>query len=368
MDKDVYAFNSALELLYKGIQTPEYWQQFLQEARVLLKGANASLIVTHQHSASQNQILSTFDDEVLTNYVENYAHKDTWSLSAMEKGLTHTPVVDGEALVADKDIVKTEFYADFMQAADFRYTLASLLSCDDQQMIVFTLNRSKAQGAANVEQKHWLSLLAPHLKHAVELRTLVDRSKLSHAHDQDSQTIVLAYEPSGVLKLYANNFDHLRSKGVYLDGSDSYFAHHNLSKLVRQFVQQNSQRRYGEQTLPLKDRSNMISHLLKLKKTNSTAAEGLFTPAAQKEQMVLALISPLKSPLAGAQRFAEFFKLSKREYDVLICLAKGFTLNEASDILCIAKETGRAHLKKIFSKANVNSQPELLHLVNSLND
>lgn len=368
MDKDINAFNSALELLYKGIQAPEYWQQFLQEVRVLLQGANTSLIVTHQHATSQNQILSTFDEAVFSNYIENYANKDAWSLSAIAQGLHHAPVVDGEALVADKEIVKTEFYADFMREADFRYTLASLMCCNDKQIIALTVNRSKAQGAAKAEQKHWLSLLAPHIKHAIELRTLLDASKLSMATEQDKHAIVLWFELNGALHLYANNFDKLLAQDIYFSGPDSYFSNHNLSKVVRQFAKKNAGHSQGEQTLPLRDRTNVISHLLKLKKTNTRATEGLFATKPKKQHMILASISPLKSPLMGAQRFADFFKLSKREYDVLVCLAKGFTLNETSSILCIAKETGRAHLKKVFSKANVNSQPELLHLVNSLND
>ncbi len=57
------------------------------------------------------------------------------------------------------------------------------------------------------------------------------------------------------------------------------------------------------------------------------------------------------------------FALSKAQTDMVRLIAKGMELSEAADALGVTKNTARTHLRRVYEKAGVNSQIELLRLV-----
>ncbi len=50
--------------------------------------------------------------------------------------------------------------------------------------------------------------------------------------------------------------------------------------------------------------------------------------------------------------------LTERETEVLSCMAKGYTYNEAADILGMSQHTVTSHIKNIYRKLEVNSRSE----------
>lgn len=57
------------------------------------------------------------------------------------------------------------------------------------------------------------------------------------------------------------------------------------------------------------------------------------------------------------------FALSKAQTDMVRLIAKGMELSEAAEALGVTKNTARTHLRRVFEKAGVNSQIELLRLI-----
>jgi len=53
--------------------------------------------------------------------------------------------------------------------------------------------------------------------------------------------------------------------------------------------------------------------------------------------------------------------LTEREIDVLACMAKGYTYNEAAEILTMSSHTVTSHIKKIYRKLEVNSRGEAVY-------
>lgn len=53
--------------------------------------------------------------------------------------------------------------------------------------------------------------------------------------------------------------------------------------------------------------------------------------------------------------------LTEREVEVLACMAKGYTYNEAADILGMSSHTVTSHIKKIYRKLEVNSRGEAVY-------
>ena len=51
-------------------------------------------------------------------------------------------------------------------------------------------------------------------------------------------------------------------------------------------------------------------------------------------------------------------KLTKREYEILAALAKGFLYKEIADLLGISLSTVRAHVHAVYEKLHVQSRTE----------
>jgi DNA-binding CsgD family transcriptional regulator len=58
----------------------------------------------------------------------------------------------------------------------------------------------------------------------------------------------------------------------------------------------------------------------------------------------------------------QLFQLTPAETALAIELANGLSLDEASDLLGIKRNTARAHLRSIFSKTGVRRQTELVRI------
>lgn len=93
-----------------------------------------------------------------------------------------------------------------------------------------------------------------------------------------------------------------------------------------------------------------------LKLANLTA-----NPFAEGRAMIV-LIDPDRRDHPPEEALRNVFKLTLAEARVAARLASGAELNDVSDELGIAKETGRHHLKSIFAKTGVRRQAELVML------
>lgn len=57
------------------------------------------------------------------------------------------------------------------------------------------------------------------------------------------------------------------------------------------------------------------------------------------------------------------FALSKAQSDIVRLIAQGMELSEAADAMGVTKNTARTHLRRVYEKAGVKSQIELLRLI-----
>jgi two-component system invasion response regulator UvrY len=71
--------------------------------------------------------------------------------------------------------------------------------------------------------------------------------------------------------------------------------------------------------------------------------------------------SMLQTMISGTQA-NPFDQLSQREFQVAICLAKGYTMNEICDMLQVQYSTAHTHKRRAFEKLNVEDNKDLAQL------
>ena len=369
-DSDIKTLNKCIELLYLGVRDRRYWEAFIVQAQTLFVSSQASIIINDHSDPALNTGITTFDDNLIQEYFDYYIQTDLWVQVAIKGGIVSKDVIDCEHLVSDRDILKTEFYADFMRKADMRYGLASGISGSENNFVYFTLNRSLTAGKFTSKEKMLLALLAPHIKQAIELTSIFNKAQLTTLLDfctTNQGSVIIGLTGSQEVCYLSDAAKELINNGSLNFGKHLLFNSHNLSTLIKDFMLLPFFRDQQERTVPLMERSSGLHYLLKLKKLHSMGQDIFAGALTHKKVEILAVITPLKSPILGVQQFSEIFSITKREFDVVLCLAKGYTVSETSVVLNISKETTRKHLKSTFLKSKVNSQAELLHLVNSLN-
>lgn len=63
---------------------------------------------------------------------------------------------------------------------------------------------------------------------------------------------------------------------------------------------------------------------------------------------------------------AQLYMLSPREYEVLVLLAKGRSMNYIKDELVVSEGTAKTHIRHVYKKLNVHSRHELIGLIESI--
>jgi DNA-binding CsgD family transcriptional regulator len=94
---------------------------------------------------------------------------------------------------------------------------------------------------------------------------------------------------------------------------------------------------------------------------NASASFG--TSASFGAPSVAPLAHPVDKIPQQVEVIANTYLLSRREVDVLECLARGRNASYICKHLYIAEGTAKTHIRHIYRKLNVHSQPELIELV-----
>jgi DNA-binding CsgD family transcriptional regulator len=63
------------------------------------------------------------------------------------------------------------------------------------------------------------------------------------------------------------------------------------------------------------------------------------------------------------RRLSQLYGLSRAEARVIALLAKGHRLDQSAEMLGVAYETVRKHLKQVFGKTGTDRQAELVRLL-----
>ena len=85
--------------------------------------------------------------------------------------------------------------------------------------------------------------------------------------------------------------------------------------------------------------------------------ESPISPAIAR-QLLKRFQSPPSPPSTAIPDRQEKSLLTARETEVLSCMAKGYTYNEAADLLGMSHHTVTSHIKNIYRKLEVNSRSE----------
>jgi DNA-binding CsgD family transcriptional regulator len=356
-------FSSLLDRLYSGVGDDGGWKLFLSSLADILPSATASLVLFDPDQKRYSIDLNIgFPVDAVRSYNQHYGAIDEWYRRAKGR-VTENWVNDGRSLCPPDELIRTEFFNDFIRHFGWQHECAAVLECRGSVMTVLTmLRRPKDQEFRDSELK-LIRALVPHLQRALQLhRRVVDMQARESAQDW-----ALDQLPFGVVILG-------NTGQVVIANRTAIELCHPRNGLRLTRIGLNA-------TLATDQR-----HLQALIRTASTLsllnpAGGFMSVTRPFGSPLHLFVGPLLITASGARSVAVFisdpeqkspslatvlstlFKLTPAEVRLATLLVEGKPLVEIAQQGGVTHGTLRSQLKSVFQKTGTSRQAQLVRLL-----
>jgi DNA-binding CsgD family transcriptional regulator len=160
--------NALVRLIYEAVDDPLLWDAFLTKFAEGVHAETAGLC-TEDKAGQWGRNLATvgIDPASRKSYEEYFISRDPWQ---GRRTVFAGNVETGEQLFSNRELVKTEFYNDFLRPNGWLHECSAVTRVEKSTFSrIFTV-RSPRRGAFTSEEIGLCSYLAPHLQTAARIR------------------------------------------------------------------------------------------------------------------------------------------------------------------------------------------------------
>jgi DNA-binding CsgD family transcriptional regulator len=373
-------FSELVRTLYQGVLELPPWQSFLstlltqldvQDAIIILRHPSESDLGTMVHMNSTNQSIKK----------ENNYTKSLYSLDPFTN-ITPGKAVTLDEYVPEKILLKSDFYRLALEPANIFHILGVDIKVKNGLKASLRLTRPKTARAFHAEDKKLCAMLIPHFEQSIELHARInlietERSLYANTVDQMSIATVLLDENRQVLKTNTLASVILKEKdGIRLVEGKLQIDRNKDNTQFRQIILAALSAHTGRQAGQHLDRhsgqQSCVVEALSIERPSGKAPLGLiirtipnneWAEGQSKPTIAIFIGDPAKKAKASSQVLAKLFQLTPAQARLAMLLANGASLDDAVAELAISRNTGRAHLRAIFSKTGVTQQTQLVSLL-----
>jgi DNA-binding CsgD family transcriptional regulator len=354
--------------IYAASLDKDLWPSFLTQLASAF-GSDQGLLLNVDSLPTPGGIVSTIgmDMDVVHRWEPSKEHVDPWFQAAQH--ITRDTSYHGGDLCSKFTLQKSAFYADSLIPLNIAYTLGGVSVESPARSWVFSVFSSKRHGCFSDEQKALYALLIPHIGRAMKISRQLQQS----AATQMALGSALDRSPFGVVILDIMRrvlWMNRKADKILIDCDGitirygilrlwDYGAQQVLTETITHALLPDSQNGFdncGACTAPRASRLQPY-HILAYPLTGSTNAS---IPVEGAACMIL-IHDPLEPKIISAAILQRLYNFSPAEARLCVALFDNGSLAEVLDRLAISRNTAKTHLKRIFVKAGVSSQVELLH-------
>ncbi len=364
MSPTIQLFSDQVEAIYRASWHEDGWSGALAALNSALNASSGTLILRPQHKLEQvimfSAGLTAIDPEQIENPYRSHFHKlDPFINLPPGEVVTLSEFVDPQVFE------DSEFYQQLLRPSNAHYVMGIDLPISEQLLASFRWVRGREALDFDAADKIFLKQLAPHLVQAVDIyRQLVEE----RTHKS----------------LFANTMNRL-AVASFIVGADRQILDTNTDAEQLLAVDNSILNREGRLYLSASTTDRRLKAIISqvggeessgLAQTLSINRDGGRPPLALvakpiasdpnyagQARLAIFISDPLLQATPSPASLGELFTMTPAESRLALALANGASLEAASTELGISKNTGRAHLRAIFSKTGVNQQSQLVSLI-----
>lgn len=356
-----------IEQLYEGASEELPWQSSLEQLRTALRANYVTLILRPSLPGDPG-------------FMVNAGPAQSWAVSAYNNtyyaldpfvGLPPGEVHTVAELLGEERWLQSDYYLQFNAPLDVFHIMGADLRTENGTECRLRVCRPQQATGFDTNDKAFCARLLPHLRRAVDLhgrlkRSEVERQLYASAVDRMQIGTLILDDDLKVLETNQAARDLLsENDGLGLPGG-------NLSatfRLDNQALQRLIRQARDERLKP----GPQIAEAITLQRPSGRGGLGVVIQSLPRQEslegkqpaVAVFLRDPERRVSVEPQSLRQLFGFTPAEATLAIELAQGQTLDEAAANLNIRRNTVKAHLRSIFSKAGVNRQSELAYVLHN---
>jgi DNA-binding CsgD family transcriptional regulator len=361
--------------IYEAAAEPDRWPGFMQ---AFARAVDAEGVVLWLHdfadgsasfdgSGASLACFTGFDPAAIGSYAEHYSGVNVWAKN--EDKLTSGSVVTSSMLYPDAELVRSEYYNDWLKPQDLFYALGGVVTKHETLAVKFSAMRSKRLGAYTERQLELYRLLTPHLQRAVDMHRRLAQARLPG----QAALASLALQPTAVWLLGSNGellhanpaAERLIRRGdVLTQGCDGrpharvQSENQRLQRLIASALRTGLGQGMdagGAQMIWGNNGGGMLHVMV----TPLTPGFNGFGAAAA----AVFATDPSSLPQGLEGNLRRFYELTPAEARLTAALIAGETVHEFAERTDISEATARTQLKSVFAKTDTRRQSDLMRVI-----
>jgi DNA-binding CsgD family transcriptional regulator len=359
-----------VDQIYAAAVSPELWPQVVRSVATAFDAHSGTLAFT-ENGASLSAVSASWgvfqDAGVVREYFSDFANLDT-AVPLYVAQPTGKMVATSHQWTPDQ-LAKSVFYNEFFTRLGLVDSAGSNLIKDNRGLGIFCLQREAKRGAFSRGDLKRLERLAPHLRRALQLHrsfTPARRAEAALAEVLERMSMgVVAVDAAGRpwhVNAAAAEIAR-RGDGLTLDAASGLSAVDagaaaTLGRLLSG-VLAGGGGAGGQVSVPRGDGRRSYSVLV------SPLASPAYAPFDDRPRggAVVLINDPDRLPPGDLQAVVRRFRLTSAEMALLESLLAGDSLVEHCDGRAISLNTGKFHLRALFSKTGARRQSDLVRIV-----
>jgi len=355
--------------IYDAILDQSLWTGVLGKATQFIGAQAGALLWRNTLGEAADVVLTSgIEPHYVELYTEHYAKLDPTTAPMLLRDIGE--VVSTTDLLPHSLFIETRFYREWVQPQGFVDTLRASLDKSATDLVYLSFMRNSKKDMADNAMRDRLRLIIPHMRRAVLVGRLIDRTTVQAATFGDALdrigTGLFFVDASGQI-FHANASGHalltqgtlVRARGGRLILNDAS-AEQELNEILQLAEHDGADVEPRGVALPLTaaDGEHYIAHVLLLTAGARRRAGIGYRAVAAVFVQKASLDMP--SPQAA---IAKFYKLTPTEQRVLFAIVEIGGVPEVAEAMGISANTVKTHLRRLFAKTGTDRQADLVKLV-----
>jgi DNA-binding CsgD family transcriptional regulator/PAS domain-containing protein len=360
-----------LDLVYDAALSPALWTTVVERLAERVGGCGGMLVDQNIQSGLGEALVVGHDPSVLATYFGYYASRNVLLRTPDARAFMHDwrpQILVDEDWLPKPDLVRSEYYHDFLRPMDVHSVLMIRLVARDLNAVNLNIGRSERAGPFSDGDLEFAAAVHPHLIRAFRLgrRIAADRTLDAGAAEflDRSPHAVFLLGLDGRVRRANPAGERLAAagKGLSLIGgrlaSPRAETGQRLAALIRQAASPDGERRCGGSML-----IETAEHRPPLSVIVAPMRSERLAMLPSEPSIIVCVTDPGTGADASEQRLRDAFGLTTAEIRVALALAEGASPREAAGRLGISVNTVRTHQARVYDKTGTNRLSGLVALI-----